>query len=225
MLHTFLFITASDILSVEESQNILMQRFTEAVDPQLIQLLCADGPTRDICQWKRLSRGSGKTFDVSCEEGILRSVIIESERHLYRPEFLPQTVQLFTMIDCSQKYPFSMRHLPSAARSVNIHQNQLYGRLDLTCLPALLRNLNVATNQFSGPITLTHLPYTIEELSMTYNRISQSVLRYGKWPPGLQFVSLVGCDIPHVKPIKPEYRIRYAQKFFPGLGSDPVVRP
>ena len=218
-----LFFTAADIQLVQEYQNHLMELFTEGISTHVMETVAGSPRQRDVCQWYESRPTTLAVFSTECTGGVLRKVILQSIRQLFRPEFLPNTVGTFVMTDCIQKYKFPMRQLPAAARAVDISHNQLYGRLDLTVLPAALETLDVSTNQFTGPINLTRLPQTLVELKLTYNRISQRTLYYGNLPKGLLFVSLMGCDIRAAKPIDKSQEVRVGE-VFPHLGRDRVVQ-
>ena len=206
--NAFLFISADDegrkTDSQFEMQQMLMAEFFLEVSADFIVEFSQGKPLHAMCEWSEDTEENR----VTCVDGILRTVFFAGlNAGNFRIGYLPNTVEHVFICECNQKYTIQTRLLPLCVYNVMLHNNDIYGTIDLHHLPPRLRLLDIGENKISGPIELSELPPDLESLRLFGNRIKQDVVYYKSIPKRVRSISLGGNTIRKVAPVSGELSI------------------
>uniref|UniRef100_A0A7S4L0F9 Uncharacterized protein n=1 Tax=Paramoeba aestuarina TaxID=180227 RepID=A0A7S4L0F9_9EUKA len=123
-----------------------------------------------------------------------------------RIDFLPHSVHVVGIDNCSQEFELHCRRLPRDAEKVMLCGNRIFGTLDLQNLPVNLVVLNLLRNNLYGGFSLVDLPEKLEVLNLWENKgIGQDIVLYRNLPKCLSEIRLV--NVKEVRPTEKKYRV------------------
>ena len=128
---------------------------------------------------------------------------IENLHERFHPEFAANTLWMFQMKRCGQKYAFDLRSLPVPSRVVDISINALFGRLVLADLPVRMVEFYATANKFTGPIEMTRLPKNLKTLRLDVNKLKQHTVFYRNMPERIETISVDGNKVQTACPMEP----------------------
>ena len=91
-------------------------------------------------------------------------------------EYLPETVENFSLDECIVEGALNAARLPPSLKSISLRSNQLGGSVDFDKLPNSLKKIFFNQNEFQGTIDFEHLPASLEILSVNINAFSGSAV-------------------------------------------------
>ena len=140
----------------------------------------ANGCFLDICDWPC------NTCDA--DGNVVRICPIKHAVQLagtLRMDFLPQTVQHFTISMLTLTGTIETKFLPPVLEYFDIADNMFHGTLDFCTLPPALVHFRIPNNKFSGSCDLSNLPPKLRALEIDDNKFTGSLM-LERLPDGLR---------------------------------------
>ena len=169
-------------------QQVLLGQFFRFIAPEFIERRSHDQSFADFCQW-----ATDADFAVDCTDApnILSTIGIRGFNDgNFSTGYLPNSVQMLSIIRCRKRYVLQTRTLPLGLISASFMDNHIFGTVDLQHLPPHTVYFDISRNSIIGPIWLDGLPEAIAEIDLAYNCIRQYVLYVEDIPETLKWVSL-----------------------------------
>ena len=128
-----------------------------------------DGFFLDVCAWPGVK--------CNCDE-VVTSInwrLTKDVGGTIYLEFLPETVESFTIRTCGFNGSVEAKNLPPGLRFMTLNRNRLEGTMDFRSLPASLTDFDMNENNFTGPVDLTNLPVSLRSLLFEKNEFEGTI--------------------------------------------------